>query len=232
MTYSYSTQSEGQVEIQQTYNFQTKGQSAYSFADVAFTVAAGAVKWSLNLSAADGVGAEGLTVRYRLTTEQPRTPAKRSSETVIIEQRDYPKPNMTTYFLPSSSSVVGAVVSIVVFNVALIDGSYRKIEHDVLPLALNQSTDGEVDYELELRFPPFDRTLFYDPNLSMGEVLGKDISSSSADVGLIVGVVVAVSGAIILVLAVITVTAFITYHQRRKNIAKRTSVNINSDDLL
>jgi hypothetical protein len=68
--------------------------------------------------------------------------------------------------------------------------------------------DEEASYVVELVLPEFNESLYYDPSIGLGVLLGRndrddDGGSSESNVGLIVGVAVAIPVAVALVLVVI-----------------------------
>jgi hypothetical protein len=80
---------------------------------------------------------------------------------------------------------------------------------------------------VELVLPGFNESLFYDPSIGLGVLLGRNdrddgSGGSDSDVGLIVGVAVAVPVAVAVVLVVIVAALAIGWRQKR--LAARQSV--------
>jgi hypothetical protein len=112
------------------------------------------------------------------------------------------------------------------FDVALIDGShFVPISHSIV------RTADSAEYMVELVLPGFNESLFYDPSIGLGVLLGRNDrdngggGSSDSDVGLIVGVAVAVPVAVAVVLVVIIAALVIGWRQKR--LARRSAGSIN-----
>ena len=100
---------------------------------------------------------------------------------------------MTTFFLPLASS---SLASIELFDVALVDGSLEAIEHNISVVGTT-SENGSLAYELELTFPAFERSLFYDPSLNLGVLVSGGKSGGSDNTALVVAVAVVVPSVVI-----------------------------------
>jgi hypothetical protein len=148
----------------------------------------------------------------------------------LTRQDDHPMANMTTYlFALRSSSASSLMAKVVVFDVAVVDGVLTPLlGHDV---ALSNET-GSSDYVLVLHFPSFNRSLFYDPSLGLGQLIGAKKESSYTGGGssslLLVGAAVAVPVAVIVVVAVSAVGWWVIRRKRRMSRALRTA-QINSN---
>jgi len=107
---------------------------------------------------------------------------------------------VTTYYLPLLNSQQQQQVKRTMLGVlevsdwALIDGVTMAINHSVLsPLATpshNNATTSGVVYMLVLHFPPFNRSVNYDPSINLGLLTAHQTSSSGPNIALIVGTTV------------------------------------------
>jgi hypothetical protein len=111
------------------------------------------------------------------------------------------------------------------FDVALVDGThFVPISHSIVRTSVDD--DDEASYVVELVLPGFNESLFYDPSIGLGVLLGRNDrdgggggSSSESNVGLIVGVAVAVPVAVALVLVVIGAALVVGWRQKRNRSA-------------
>jgi hypothetical protein len=83
-----------------------------------------------------------------------------------------------------------------------------------------RNDEGGGGYALELVFPPFAKSVQYDPSLGFGVLLGRgddggDGSSGSSSTGLVVGVAVAIPVALVVVTAAIVAGLVIAWRRRR-----------------
>lgn len=139
---------------------------------------------------------------------------------------DAPQPGMTTYFLPfvtlpsSSSSPRRLLAKVEVFDAALVDGVSVSLQHDVV---VTPNTNGSAEYVLVLEFAAFSSSLFYDPSLSLGVLLGArdsdDNSGGDDNLALIVATSVVLPVALLLVVVASVVGAVAVWH--RKRVARR-----------
>lgn len=230
--------------LEQRFIFHRK-QTAYEYQGFEFIVPESAIKWTIAINSSEAFGAsvEGIKLRYQLSTVS--TYASDSSTLTFVRLRNHPREGISTYILPSSSTSSSAsddrlALSVEVFDTAIVDDvEGTPIEHAVRYVALTQSAHA---YVMELKFPAFNRSLFYDPSLSLGRLVGSDPSSSGGggpDVGLIVGATVAVCGAVVVIVVVVAV-ALIVARQRRvvrrkqleRKLGRRTEVvSFRYDDL-
>jgi hypothetical protein len=180
------------------------------------------------------VGQAGLTFEYRLAGvvtagDGAAVPARGFLATA---KSDSPRTHMTSYFLPLSATIVAQLQ---VFDVALLDGALVPIQHRVKlvtttpgqpqPTLRRAVADGgevveeTAAYVLELTFPPFNRSLYYDPSLGLGVLLGAPGGKGSGDDSgaLVIGVAVAVHLAILFVLTVVVVGFALIYWQKRRS---------------
>lgn len=236
-TYAYAAQIDPVTLLEQSYTFHEKPRAA-DFEGLAFTLNPGTVKWSINLTTTTepgaGVGQAGLTFEYRLAGvvtagDGAAVPARGFLATA---KSDSPRTRMTSYFLPLSTTIVAQLQ---VFDVALLDGALVPIQHRVKlvtttpdqpqPTLRRAVADGgevveeTAAYVLELTFPPFNRSLYYDPSLGLGVLLGAPGGKGSGDDSgaLVIGVAVAVPLAILFVLTVVVVGFALIYWQKRRS---------------
>jgi hypothetical protein len=210
-TYAYRAQIDSSTTIEQSFTFSNTPKPGDFFGS-AYVLAAGSVKWSVNLTAA-GVGSStsgGVTLRYLLAGLHG---SNSSSANGIVRLADSPKANMTTYFVQLSAK---SVAKVEVFDIAFIDGAgFQYITHDIhaIPLA----APGEA-FELVLRFPGFNESLLYDPSLGLGVLVGSSNGESggSDNSALIVGVAVAVPLAVAVVVVVIAAAIGVAWWRKRR----------------
>jgi hypothetical protein len=147
------------------------------------------------------------------------------TEEAIVRQAATPQPGMTTYFLPfatlpSPSSPSRLLAKVEVFDAALIDGVSVSLHHDVVVTA---DTNGSAEYVLVLEFAAFSSSLFYDPSLSLGVLLGArdsdDNGGGDDNLALIVATSVVLPVALLLVVLVSVVGAVAVW--QRKRLARR-----------
>jgi hypothetical protein len=212
-TFAYVANADA-TAIEQEISFHRRPERG-NFFGRSFGIAPHSFKWSLRLSSTNSSSSavEHTTVRYRVT----RVLAANSSlaapldlNASITHQRGVPEANMTTYYVPlpvrslSSSTRASsrAVAKVEVFDVVLLaDADYSlslaPIEHS-LSFRSTYGPDGVdvAEFVLELRFPPFNGSLAYDPSLGIGVLLGSDDGDGGggrggSDMALVIGVAVA-----------------------------------------
>lgn len=125
--------------------------------------------------------------------------------------------NSTTYYIPLQGSS-NLYTSLEVFDLALVDGIYRPISHSIRASSDSMAT-------LILEFPPFASSIYYDPILGLGILLGNKPSSDD-ETGLIVGVVVGVTAAVMLVITVIVIVVLVGVIRSKRH---RRSSAVNFD---
>jgi hypothetical protein len=248
-TYTYTSQLENTTSVEQAFAFFDQKTSG-NFSGLTFDIGASSIKWSIHLintnstpeSAADG----GLTLRYRLAglalldanVSTDGEVMVRASRGQVVVQRGRPQANMTTYLVPlfvssttKSTTTLTTAVQVELFDVALVDGThFMPISHSIVRTSVD---DEEASYVVELVLPSFNESLFYDPSIGLGVLLGRNDrddggSSSESNVGLIVGVAVAVPVAVALVLLVIGAALAIGWRQKRNRSAG--SINFAADE--
>jgi hypothetical protein len=155
--------------------------------------------------------------------------AVRASRGQVVVQRGRPQVNMTTYLVPlfttntNTTTTKTSAAQVELFDVALVDGThFVPISHSIVRTSADD--DEEASYVVELVLPSFNESLYYDPSIGLGVLLGRNDrdggSSDSRNVGLIVGVAVAIPLAVALVLVVIGAALAIGW--RRKRAARRS----------
>lgn len=186
-----------------------------------------------------------LTMRFRLSGFLLSGSAFNTSHGSILIRPNTPRANMTTYYLPlisqSATSTVAAEVQ--VFDVALLDGMLRKIQHSVILVSSNSSTTDSsngpaAEYVLELSFPSFNCSLYYDPSLGLGVLVGSDPSSPrgddiSATTGVIIALAIVLPLAAVIVLSITIVGGIVLWHRtrvRNRRILPSSTSQVNFDD--
>jgi hypothetical protein len=213
-TYAYRAQIDSSTSIEQSFTFSNTPKPGDFFGSP-YVLAAGSVKWSVNLTAAttSGVGSYtsgGVTLRYLLAGLHGST---FNSSSAIVRLANSPKANMTTYFVQLSAK---SVAKVEVFDIAFIDGAgFQYITHDIQ--AIPSAAPGEA-FELVLRFPGFNESLLYDPSLGLGVLVGSSNGESggSDNSALIVGVAVAVPLAVAVVVVVIAAAIGVAWWRKRR----------------
>jgi hypothetical protein len=241
-TYVYAARVDNTTQLEQAFTFHATNKSA-QFAGTSFTIGSGSVKWSVNLTRnnADALSApgssEGITMKYRLASmlgnssqvEASSTTASRSLS--VRKVSNSPHANMTTYFLSFGSAddddneQAGCAVEL--FDVALVDGSDVPvlISHEINILASTSPSSSNAEFELALHLPAFERSLVYDPSLSLGVLLGggghDELGGSGGDnTGMIIAVAVVVPVAVVIVLVVIVAGTLVLVQRRKREMAK------------
>jgi hypothetical protein len=213
-----------------------------NFSGLTFSIGASSVKWSIHLHVANSststseggaaFAAHGISLSYLLSDMSPSLANSSGSSTTLSVKKAFNSPhaNMTTYYLPLSSSSSGGkevVAEVQVFDVALIDDVFAFINHSI------EAVEGG-GYSLVLAFPPFQQSLLYDPSIGLGVLLGSDRDGGngvgSDNTGLIVGVAVAVPVAVLVVIgAAVVGTAWFALKRKRTSAAIAKSLNGGGD---
>jgi hypothetical protein len=195
-----------------------------------FTITPSSLKWSVNLTIlgdeSSSLMAEGFTLQYQLaglvtSGDGAAIPANGFR---VGAKSNWPQTSMTTYVLPLSTLVAAQLQ---VFDVALVDDVLVPLQHQVKlvsnpPVASsaeNETSESTAVYVLQLTFPPVNRSLFYDPSLGLGVLLGAPggKGSGSDNSGLLIGVAVAVPVAILFVATVVIVGFSFMYWRKKRN---------------
>lgn len=251
--YSASIGDNNATRFDQSFTFYDRDANA-RFAGVSFVIPANSVKWSINFTVDDTGGSGGSsppshatqwsTVRYRLaglllTSSANGTTSELSTSTdqPITSRADTPAPGLTTYYVPlfkKTESTTVVVAAVVLFDVALVDRAAADIRHRIVAVAVNTTT---IEYEVVFEFPPFNESLFYDPSLGLGVLLGADRDGSggvggggSDNTGLIVGVAVAIPVAVVVVVAVIAAGLYVAWRRRSNTIDSGRAINFSVAD--
>jgi hypothetical protein len=235
---AYTTSFGSAGNATQTFDFYANGTSG-SFSGVPFSVQAGSLKWSVNFTAATddtkrqsktGAASDGITLRYRLSDLSSSSLASRADTEdnrlllrVLAAAPNKPSANMTTYYLTlsatSGSTSTNAVALVELFDVALVDGVPVTIQHTIEVVSVDETS---AAYELILAFPPFNDSLYYDPSIGLGVLLGETDRDDGAGGGsgddntaLVVATAVAVPVAVVVVITV-AIVGSVLYHHKRK----------------
>jgi hypothetical protein len=203
---------------------------SYQFGGLNFTIGPGAVKWSINLTSvsASSVGGAGLMVRYSLSARSSSASAHRRSQhsqrSLVPEITTLHSGVLTTYVIPRAMGTT-SVTTLVVFDVALIDGAQRTINHSV-DYTVSNST---LSFELVLAFPSFAQSLLYDPSISLGVLTSTHGGgrSSGSDTNLPVIAAATVGGAVGMVALILGTILVITYVKKRRGSTVAVSSHIN-----
>lgn len=211
-TQEYSTRLDNSTLLAHQFSFHREATSG-EFGGATFPIGAGTVKWSINITtkANDSlVGSDTITLHYLLSDFASSFAQAGSAK--VSKRSGFPLANMTTYVLFLSG--VSAVAEVEVFDLALFDGVLRPINHSVVVSSANSSS-----YVLELTFPGgFNDSLYYDPSLGLGVLLGSADRGGGGDtnVGLIVGVTVGVGVAVLLVSGVIVGSIAVAWWRKKQ----------------
>ncbi len=151
--------------------------------------------------------------------------AAAAATATVTKSRGEPRANMTTYYVPLTSSGKPLVAMVEVFDVALADGALVPlVGHDVrLASASLPSRREQAAYELVLEFAPFNGSLYYDPSLGLGVLLGRSDASGGGNgdddnLALVVATSVIIPLAFVLVVgAVVVGVAVLWWRKRRAN---------------
>jgi hypothetical protein len=249
-TFAYSANSEA-AAVEQEFSFHRGATNGHFFGH-SFDIAPGTLKWSIRLTSANQSSSPSSIVRYRLTsllsssTSSSSSPLASSSlpfdpSANITRQSGVPKANMTTYYIPllsrrassSTRDASKAVAKVEVFDIVLVTDSLgggdhlAPIDHSLsFTRSASAGPDGAsaaAEFVLELRFPPFNGSLTYDPSLGIGVLLGSagggdgGNGNGGSDRALVVGVAVAVPIAAVVVASVVGAVAAVgCWHMRKE----------------
>jgi hypothetical protein len=262
VSYTATTQ-DNQTITQQLAMY--SGAASAEFASVPFRIEPGTLKFTVNITNADqtqpsGTASQPITMVYGISaliiappSANDSAPAASSTATAdtstpLIVVRRYPHALATTYYLPllitteslGSAAAAGAssrpkrmVAMVAVFDVALIDGALQAINHSVV---VDEASGGV--YMLTLVFPPMNSSLFYDPTIGLGLLLGGGGGSKNDGVGssgggggdstlLMIGMAVGLPLACIALVTVSVTTVVYKRHKRRQSTAQRQEMLAN-----
>jgi len=215
-----------QGSLDQMYSFSNTSQQAYS----TLVIPSAPVKWSFYINASAPFQ-DGLNMSFSLSDLSLFYMALPPVADSIVHFTTVPYggsniTTKTTYYLPlaiQQQHEEGQAVAVLdVLDWALIDGQLVAIEHYVTRM-------GASMYTLVLCFPSFNNTLEYDPSVNLGLLMGQQSSSSSPDLGLIIGTTVGIGGAIVVVLVVI-ITASVAMVLSKLRHSKVKSVNFDGTE--
>lgn len=236
-TYNYSASAGDLGDLVQEYTFLSEETGA-EFCGYEFKISANALKWAINLARANGsVPSGSLLFQYNFTSDSD-SPYPVQGE--VVKEVATPQPNMTTYFLPMSSSieevfpngttVTKTIMDVVeVFDFVEVDGNLLPVLHNITRLSSPSSL--RPNYILNLQFPSYLELIHYDPSLGFGVLLSStnsgEGSSGGTSGGLIIGVAVAIPAAILAVLLCISLAFIVGFWRTRKTRRVSMSVVIN-----
>lgn len=216
--------------VQQSYSSSNTSRPEH-FANTNFTVAPNFVKWSVNINTTTAFP-DGMSFNYQLKS------LSSLQGDALAPSQDITKTNsqnITTYYLPlsssssSSSTVNNYVVALELFDVALVDGDYLPITHN---LTYGNTSTG---YSLLLQFPSFNSSLYYDPSVGLGVLVSGSGSGGGGSNNNILIVAVAVPVIVVVVLItlgiIVGATAKLLWNRRRVTRVNR-SFSVNYDDNL
>jgi hypothetical protein len=227
-TYVYAAQLDNATSVAQAYTFFAQ-KATTAFAGTTFTVGAGSLKWSLNLTTtadagntsdgAVGLGSQGLTLRYELASLlaiNASSPSVVPEAEAVIRKPNTPQNQMTTYIVRLDDD---AVAQVELFDVALVDAQLTFINHSLTTANVSANGTTVRSYVLELQLPAFSQSLFYDPSLGLGVLLGGstkgDGSGSDDNTALIVATAVAIPVAVVVVVGVVAVALLVAWKKTR-----------------
>jgi hypothetical protein len=241
-TFAYSANAEA-TAVDQEFSFYRVPASGNFFGHL-FHIAANTVKWSIRLSSSSNSSSssptERTTARYRLSSmlasSSPQSLSLFDSNGKVTRQSGVPRANMTTYYIPllstsssSSPSSSRAVARLEVFDIVLLTDysagaplgqRLAVIEHSVTVRSaepVNGVNASAAEFVLELRFPPFNGSLSYDPSLGFDVLLGarsEDDGNGGDNIAVVIGLAVALPLAAVVVVAAIAVMLTIGWRRR------------------
>jgi len=195
------------------------------------------LKWTVTINSSSPVFSKGVSITYSLTDLAALlgTYVGTASNTTIISRKSS-TPNIimtTTYYLPlttiqesTTQKLVGVLEAL---DQALVDGSIVMINHSVTLSTLSDGAGGS--YVLTLNFPAFNQSLFYDPTLGLGLLLGQSSSEGgNSNQGLITGTIVGIIVAITLVGLIITTTTVVGIILAKQKKNERHSANFDGTE--
>lgn len=207
--------------IEQSYTFYNESTDT-DFAGLNFTIKHSSLKWSISLSIDDlyeGNSTENadkpITLSYKLaailTGGDANAPISVKRYSTLANT---PTEGVTTYILPLSTL---SAAELQVLDVALIDDELQPIEHRIVTQSGGAPQEAAV-YVLEVTFPPFNNSVFYDPSLGLGVLLGSSGENSGGgdNNAVVIGVAVAVPLAVLIVVSVTGIGAAVIYWRKRQ----------------
>jgi membrane-associated phospholipid phosphatase len=249
VTYIYSALlADNVTTLEQSFAFHNQT-SPTTFAGLSFDITPGSLKWSINMTTSSSSSSsshgnsscsgQAFTLRYKLSSLGAAGSASGNTtidmSVNVTKQTNEPRANMTTYLFPlrrSSADSPNLAAKVVVFDVVVVDGVVVPlIGHSVnISSSVNGTTSS--DYVLVLQFPAFNRSLYYDPSLGLGVLLGAQAggghTTSTSSSFLVVAVAVAIPVAVLAVIAALVIGTLLVRRNRRKaqkNIRVSTLMN-------
>ena len=241
-SYAYTAPTgDNSTEVAQGYTFHESAVTG-QFEGISFDINPMSLKWTANLTAlVPGPALGPFVLRYTVSGTADSPDPLQGGVTV---KRDTPQSGITTYQLPLNTTITSnatttttkTIVALVqMFDRAMVDGAWVAVTHSVV----RTSAPGAARpvYELELRLPAFTQSLHYDPSVNFGTLLGTSDrgggigsdSSGGDNMGLIIGVAVAIPLAVLFVLAAIAVVVAVMWHRKRRarkaNLKRRSVIN-------
>jgi len=229
-TLVYSTTVSG-AQLAMTYTF-NNAPNKVGFAGTELSIEPHSLKWSIDLVADQSsnlssnnsqypAGSRNFT-RFSYNVSQSSSAPIDTSNLKVTAVANVPAANMTSYYLSlgqssSSSEQQPNVIQLQVFDVALVDGDLKRIEHSV---NISQNS-----YLLVLLMPPFNKSAFYDPVLSLGVLVQSGTTTGSSNT-LLIAVAVIVPTVVVGVVAIVVVSTIGIYLQKqhsRKTLKNRLS---------
>jgi len=210
--------------LEQSFSFSTIETTA-TFGSP-FVIPPSSLKWTINISSSFPFP-DGLSITYLL---RDLSSSLGDGYTVDKTSHMITSENTTTYLLPllsSKSSALRTLIQVEVFDFVLVDDAYILINHSV---ALGGPEDSQ--WVLHLQFPAFKRSLYYDPVVGLGMLVGGSSMSSGgqASLGIIIGAAVGGSVAALIILGVAVGLLVIWKFKRQRRSPKRNLVNFDGLD--
>jgi len=214
-----------QTEIEQSYTFYPTQQQS-QFSELVFVIGASSLKWSINLiNSASSPSPQLFQFEFELESICSGNCVPVTVSVGYFENK--PRSNMATYILPVSSlaqdaeeagrTATSTAIEVETFNVAWVDNSSLvPIKISILP---QTSEEERKSFKLLITLPPFERSLSYDPSVSLGLLLQgntQDGGDSSSNLAFIIGASVAIPSATLIVVLLVVVTTAGLYLKRKK----------------
>jgi len=192
-------------------SFSSSNQSSNgSFGGTSFTLPPGTLKWTVNITSSTPFE-EGFAIAYQISDISSLPSEQTWNFWKIIESPS----NITTYELVIHQAKIAQVQ---VFDVVLVDNiEYRPVNHSIVAGSNNES------YILVIEFPPFSRSLFYDPTMSLGVLVVPAGNSGGVDVALVAGVT---AGGLLLAAALwgVLVLVIVLKNRRQSSVANQVTI--------
>jgi hypothetical protein len=186
-----------------------------SFAQVAFVVPQGAVKWALSISGGWPFGPQ--TSSFTLQVLLSLALGNRNSSTAQIKQlANTPTDNITTYYIQLVGSLFAAQLEM--FDVALADGTLVPVNHSLALIQAdnnNNEDDSSVEVQMSITINRFEAELEYDPSLSLVTLVeGNSGVGGGSSITWIIAVAVVVPVAVLTVAIIVGGVLVMAYKKR------------------